>query len=293
VFVGLERGYFEELNVNLDMVRFNSGALMIAPLANGDLDAGSGGTSPGLYNAFGRDLRLKVVSDNGSSRGGSGTSIALVRKDLWDSGAIRSPQDLRGRRVSFATEGSPIDYMMRNLLDQNGMTMDDMDVQRLTSADAMVGLQNRAVDVATAAEPFPTQIEQLGAAVKWLSDGDVVPGYQISTIMFSEKFVTQPAVARAFMVAYVRSVREYLAADSGRADEGMRAAISKWTTVPADLIAQSGVTYMRPDGRPDIDDMYKQQDFWIRHGVMKDRVDLTPFVDLSYVDYANQVLGSR
>ena len=50
---------------------------------------------------------------------------------------------------------------------------------------------------------------------------------------------------------------------------------------------------MRPDGRPDVDDMYKQQDFWLRHGVMKERVDLTPFVDLSYVDYANQILGSR
>ncbi|HLH22563.1 MAG TPA: ABC transporter substrate-binding protein [Chloroflexota bacterium] len=293
VFVGLERGYFEEMNINLDMVRFNSGALMIAPLANGDLDAGSGGTSPGLYNAFARDVRLKVVSDNGSSRAGNGTSIALVRKDLWDSGAIRSPQDLRGRRVSFATEGSPIDYMMRNLLDQNNMTMDDMDVQRLTSADAMVGLQNRAVDVATAAEPFPTQAEQMGVAVKWLNDGDVVPGYQISTIMYSEKFVAQPAAPRAFMVAYVRSVRDYLAADSGRADEGMREAISKWTTVPADLIAQSGAAYIRPNGRVDVDDMYKQQDFWIRHGVMKDRVDLTPFVDMSYVDYANQILGDR
>jgi NitT/TauT family transport system substrate-binding protein len=293
VFVGLERGYFEELNINLDMIRFNSGALMIAPLANGDLDAGSGGTSPGLYNALGRDVRLKIVSDNGSSQPGGGTSIALVRKDLWDAGAIRSPQDLRGRRVSFATEGSPIDYMMRNLLDQNGLTMEDLEVQRLTSADALVGLQNRAVDVATAAEPFPTQVEQMGVAVKWLRDGDVVPGYQISTIMFSEKFVTQPAVARAFMVAYVRSVREYLAADSGRADEGMRAAISKWTTVPADLIAQSAAAYMRPDGRVDVDDMYKQQDFWIRHGVMRERVDLTPFVDLSYVDYANQLLGNR
>jgi ABC-type nitrate/sulfonate/bicarbonate transport system substrate-binding protein len=293
VFIGLERGYFEELNINLDMVRFNSGALMIAPLANGDLDAGSGGTSPGLYNALGRDVRLKIVSDNGSSRAGSGTSVALVRKDLWDAGAIRSPQDLRGRRVSFATEGSPIDYMMRNLLDQNSMTMDDMDVQRLTSADVLVGLQNRAVDVATAAEPFPTQAEQLGVGVKWLTDGDVIPGYQISTIMYSEKFVTQPTVPRAFAVAYLRSVREYLAADSGRADEGMRAAISKWTTVPADLIALSGATYMRPDSRVDVDDMYKQQEFWVRHGVMRERVDLTPYVDMSYVEYANQALANR
>jgi len=293
VFVGLERGYFEELNVILDMVRFNSGALMIAPLANGDLDAGTGGTSPGLYNALLRDVRLKVVSDNGSSRPGGGTSISLVRKDLWDSGAVRSPQDLRGRRVSFATEGSPIDYMMRNLLDQNSMTMEDMDVQRLTSADALVGLQNRAVDVATAAEPFPTQIDNMGVAVKWLADGDVVPGFQISTIMYSEKFATQTPVARAFMVAYVRAVREWLAADSGRADDGMVAAISKWTTVPADQIRQANAPYIKPDSRVDVDDMNKQQDFWIRHGVMREKVDLTPFVDQSYVDYANSVLGPR
>ena len=40
-------------------------------------------------------------------------------------------------------------------------------------------------------------------------------------------------------------------------------------------------------------DMNKQQDFWIRQGVMREKVDLTPFVDHSYVDYANAVLGPR
>jgi ABC-type nitrate/sulfonate/bicarbonate transport system substrate-binding protein len=293
VFVGLERGYFEALNINLDMIRFNSGALMIAPLANNDLDAGSGGTSPGLYNALVRDVRLRIVADGSHSRPGSGTSVILVRKDLWDAGAVRSVQDLRGKRVSFATEGSPIDYMMRNLLRQNSLTMEDMEVVRLTSADALVGLQNRAVDVATAAEPFPTQVETMGAAAKWLNDGDVVPGFQISAIMYSERFAGQPEVARAFMVAYVRAVRDWLDADSGRGDEAMRAAISKWTTVPADVIRVAGAPYIRPDGRVDVDDMNKQQDFWIREGVMRDRLDLTPFVETSHADYANRLLGDR
>src|SRR5262245_55581929 len=183
VFLAIERGYFEQLNLNLDMIRFNSGALMVAPLASNELDAGNGGLSPGLYNALMRDVRLKLIADGSRSRAGFGTSISLVRQDLWDAGAIRTPTDLRGRHVSFATEGSPIDYMMRNLLAQNGMTMDDMDVVRLTSSDVLVGLQNRAVDVATAAEPFPTQVQQMGVAQKWLTDGDVVAGFQIGAIM--------------------------------------------------------------------------------------------------------------
>ncbi len=293
VFVGLERGYFEQLNINLDMVRFNSGALMVAPLANNDLDAGNGGLSPGLYNALMRDVRLRLVADGQSSKAGAGTSIAMVRKDLWDAGAVRVPTDLRGKRVSFATEGSPIDYMMRNLLRQNGMTMDEMDVSHLTSADALVGLQNRAVDVATAAEPFPSQIEAMGAAVKWLSDGDVVPGFQIGAIMFSERFASQPEIGRAFMVAYVRAIREYLDADSGRADDEMVAAISKWTTVPPDAIKAAGAPHFNPSGQLSLEDMNRQQDFWISEGVMKDKVDMSQFVDLGYVEYANQVLGPR
>ena len=293
VFVGIERGYFEELNINLDMIRFNSGALMVAPLANNDLDSGSGGLSPGLYNALMRDVRLKLIADGSSSRAGFGTSIALVRKDLWDAGTVKSPTDLRGLRVSFATEGSPIDYMMRNLLIQNSMTMDDMDVTRLTSADALVGLQNRAVDVATAAEPFPSQVQQMGVAQKWLSDGDVVPGFQIGAIMISERFATQPALVRAFMVGYLRSIRDYQAADSGRADDGMLAAISKWTTVPAEAVKAAGAPYFGPSGQVNLEDLGRQQDFWIREGVMKDKVDMTQFVDASYADYANQVLGAR
>src|SRR5579884_246881 len=293
VFVALERGYFEELNLQLDMIRFNSGALMVAPLASNELDLGAGGISPGLFNALVRDVRLRIIGDGSSSHPGYGTSILLVRKDLWDAGAIRTPQDLRGRRVSFATEGSPIDYVMRNLLYQHGLTMDDMEVVRLTSADVPVGFQNRAVDLAMAAEPFPTQAESVGMAVKWLDDGDIVPGMQISAILASERFVSQPEVARAFMVAYVRAIREYLAANAGRADEGMLAAISKWTTVPVDTIRVAGAPYFRPSGRVDIDDLNRQQEFWIREGVMREKADLSSVVDLQYAEYANSLLGGR
>src|SRR5262249_14425 len=93
VFLGLERGYFGQLNLDLDLIPLNSGALMVAPLASNDLDAGNGGLSPGLYNALMRDVRLKLIADGSRSRAGFGTSISLVRQDLWDAGAIRTPTD--------------------------------------------------------------------------------------------------------------------------------------------------------------------------------------------------------
>ena len=32
----------------------------------------------------------------------------MLRKELWDSGEVRTLPDLRGRRVSFNVEGSPV-----------------------------------------------------------------------------------------------------------------------------------------------------------------------------------------
>ena len=293
LFVALERGYFDELNLRLEMIRFNSGALMVAPLSTGELDFGGGGLNAGLYNALSRDIRIRIVADGSHSHPGWGTSVVLVRKDLWDSGAIRTPADLRGRRVSFATEGSPIDYMMRNWVEQNGLTMDDMEVLRLTSSDVAVGFQNGALDVATASEPFPTQAVASGLAARWLDDGDVVPGMQISAIFASERAVSQPEVMRAFLVAYLRGIREYLEADAGRAADDMLAAISKWTTVPAETLRQAGAPYFDPDGQVNVDDLQRQQEFWLRQGMVRERADLRALVDLRFVEEASRVLGGR
>ncbi|HLI29421.1 MAG TPA: ABC transporter substrate-binding protein [Chloroflexota bacterium] len=293
LFIALERGYFDALNLHLEMIRFNSGALMVAPLSTGELDFGGGGLNAGLYNALSRDIRIRIVADGSRSRPGWGTSVVLVRKDLWDSGAVRSPTDLRGRRVSFATEGSPIDYMMRNWIQQHGLTMDDLEVLRLTSSDVAVGFQNRALDVATASEPFPTQAVASGLAARWLDDGDVVPGMQISALFASERVVGQPEVMRAFLTAYVRAIREYLAADAGRAAEDMLAAISKWTTVPVETLRQTGAPYFDPGGQVDVEDLQRQQEFWLREGMVRERADLGALVDLRFAEAASQLLDGR
>ena len=63
---------------------------MVAPLGTGQLDAGAGSASAGLYNAVARGIKIKIVADKASSAPGYGATKILVRKDR---GRQRTLQD--------------------------------------------------------------------------------------------------------------------------------------------------------------------------------------------------------
>ena len=125
---------------------FQSGAEMVASLGTGELGIGHGATSPGLYNAWGRDIRMLIVADGRHPAAGYGSSWMMVRTAIAPQ--IRDWPDLRGRKVSASLEGSVIDYMVRNGLHQAGMKLDDVDLVRLASPDMLSAFQGGALDAA-------------------------------------------------------------------------------------------------------------------------------------------------
>ena len=78
---------------------------MVAPLGTGDLDAGGGAVSVGLYNAVKRGVGLKVVADKVHYGPGYGFASLLVRKELVESGKFKSYADLKGLRVAISGVG--------------------------------------------------------------------------------------------------------------------------------------------------------------------------------------------
>ena len=85
LFLAQKRGYFTEEGVKVELISFDSGAKMVAPLGAGDLDAAAGAASAGLYNAVNRGLKLKIVADKGTNISGYSYKALTVRKDLIDS----------------------------------------------------------------------------------------------------------------------------------------------------------------------------------------------------------------
>src|SRR5438067_1012334 len=81
----------------------------------------------------------------------------VVRKDLYDSGELRAPADLRGRRVAMNTRGASPEYLLTKVLDGAGLTLDDVDLVTIPFPDMPAALANGSVDAAIPAEPAATR----------------------------------------------------------------------------------------------------------------------------------------
>src|SRR5438105_4648599 len=104
IYIADKKGYFREDGLDVRVTNFRSAADMVAPLATGQLDAGAGSASAGLYNAVASGIRIKIVADKASSSPGYGATKILVRKDLVGT-RYRTLADLKGMKFAMNAPG--------------------------------------------------------------------------------------------------------------------------------------------------------------------------------------------
>src|ERR1700744_6143497 len=63
IYIADKLGYFSDEGLSVTVSNFRSASDMVAPLGTGELDAGAGSPSAGLYNAVLRGVRIKIVAD--------------------------------------------------------------------------------------------------------------------------------------------------------------------------------------------------------------------------------------
>src|SRR4051812_28764314 len=127
LFLAEKRGYFKEEGVKVELIPFDSGAKMVAPLGAGDLDASAGAASAGLYNAVNRGLKLKMVADKGTNIAGYSYKALMVRKDLIESGAFKSLVDLKGKKVAIIANGAADESVINQALKKAGLKDEDIE----------------------------------------------------------------------------------------------------------------------------------------------------------------------
>ncbi len=284
MYLAQDRGYFTEQGLDVTFTPFDSGALMIAPASAGQLDAIAAVPSPSLFNALVRNVALKAIAMQSWSE-----ATLLLRKDLADSGQVKTPADLKGKRVSFNVEGSPVDYQLRRALLAQGLTLADFDVARLANSDLAAALANGAVDAGTASDPLPVLIEERGIGVRFLNTADVI-GPQPSGLLVAGPSLLErgDAITTRFVAAFLKGLRDSIAAthDHHVDDPAVLEIISKWTRVPAETIAQVHTPTADPSGRIDLANLNEQQDFWAHEGQVPTKANLDQFVEYKYLDAA-------
>jgi NitT/TauT family transport system substrate-binding protein len=296
LYLAIERGYLDELNLEVELQDIASAADIPALLTRGEVDFGATAPTPGLFNAISRGLPIKFLLDANSYVPGGRSHVLLARQDLYDSGQLRTMEQMRNRRVALATVQGSLAVDLDRALRRVGLTIEDVETVQLPFPDHAAALANGSIEAAVSLEPFAARSidTQVGSVMRALPED--YPDHQVAVLIISTKMVERPAVVRAFAVAWVRGARDYERARTGSEDaDAVAAILSKYNRLQpaqvASLLRDNRLTGVNPAGRINLDSIQYDIQWYRDHGYLERDMSPSDFVDSQYAEYATSVLG--
>ena len=294
VYIGYERGYYRELGLELQIETIPDPNAISTLTGTNQLDVGGFGVNANPFQAAARGIGIKMVADKGSLRTGFGYAALIGRQDLMDSGQLQSPADLRGRTITKLSPCDSSDPWFERVFQRGGITRDDIEFTFMPFPDVNAALANKAVDVGWQLEPLITLASERSIATRWIRGDEIYPNQQIATLFYSPDFAARTDAAQRFMIAYVRSLRDYndaFAKNRGRAE--VAEVLARNTTVKDlglyDKMTPAGLD---PDGRMNVQGIRDDLAVFGRLGcITSELADVGRVVDESFVNYAVGVLG--
>ncbi len=297
LYVGMDRGYFREVGLEIESSPFGNYATQVPLLAQGQLHVAGCANAVICYNAFSRGLDLRVVTDLQStakterSRGGSGL---MVRKDLWDNGTIRAPRDLIGKTLfTQAGPGSGQHAQAAHWLRGYGIDPAAMDWTQLQFPDLFASMQNQSAELGFQSEPFVTAGLTRGVHHVLASTEEMEPKIQQTFVMYWTGIDRAgPQAGERFMVAWMRAGREFTnAMEYGIEQESVIGALARETGIKdPDVHRQIKYPWRDPNGEIDREALQGDADLFAELGLMSP-MDVTPVLEDKYRQFAVQHLG--
>jgi len=287
LFIAVEKGYFADEGLDVELKFMKSAQPVVMALAAGDVDVGATGLTAGLYNAAANGLKVSIVADKGRVWPGYRLVGLMVSNDAWEKG-VRTLKDLKGRRVGITQMGSTFHYMLGNILARNGMELKDVHVTPLGGVKNMMdAVAANRIETAFMVQPFCTVMEkkEIGHVMLWAGDE---MRYQIAAIFFSGKLAENEGLSLKFLRAYIRACRFYYdncltkkdrLLVKGPAFDEVIDYIAKYTSRKPSLIAL-GLNYNDRNGKLFAEDIQRQIDWYHVHKMVGKRLDAGEIVNM-------------
>jgi NitT/TauT family transport system substrate-binding protein len=292
VYIAIERGYFREANITTEFVPVGAMGDLVGPLATGELQLGTGGPSVGLFNAVSRGVKLKIIADQNTAFPGRSFFALMVRKDLFDSGEIKSFADFKGRKLGMSTRRTTLELDLQKGLKAAGLDLKDVTIVTMGWPQVNAAFGGKTLDVGFQIEPLVSVAVKQKLAVRWKGLDEITPNRQNSFVVASEHFVAKPDLARAWTVAYVRGLRDYNDAFVKNKDrEAIIRILQKHAIKDRETYERMTMPGIHPDGEVNVASIREALDAFKATGEVKPDVDLDTIVDMSFVKHAQEVLG--
>lgn len=293
IFIGMDKGFFDAEGLKIEPIWFKAAQPIALATASGDVDVGATGLTAGLYNSIAQGMKIAVVADKGREWPGYRLGAIIVDTEQWKAG-VRDLKDLKGKRVGITQIGSTFHYILGNLLEKRGMSLNDVKVVPLGSVASMRDtVISHQIESAFLVQPFVTVVEKNRQANVLLWTGDHLP-YQAAANFYGEKIMKNRPLAISFMKGYIRSCRHYydhaLAKKEGPLYQEILTLISKYTEEKTDAVALA-LPYIDRNGELFADDIQKQIDWYHKNDLVSKKMTSSELVDLSFWKEAMRQLG--
>jgi ABC-type nitrate/sulfonate/bicarbonate transport system substrate-binding protein len=294
--VALERGYFKDVGIELDFKgRVGDSAAAMTGAAANNLDVASAATGPALFNSAARGIELTVVAAGSEAFAGDTSQCWVARKDLIESGQVKSPADFKGLRVAGQAQGvgSSNDVYLAKTLAPYGLTAADVEEITMEFGSINQAMSNRAIDIGWQIEPLMTFGIEQGLYDRIACTGAFYPGYQITFLFYSPRFAENTQAARNFMYAHLKGTREYDDAifRNVNRDEIIGMLIKHTAVTDRALWDKMAKRWQNPTGQINTSILASDQEFYVQRGFLNQVVDVSKLLNTSFIDYANAALG--
>jgi NitT/TauT family transport system substrate-binding protein len=289
LFIAVEKGYFEEEGMRVELLPVDGGTENVVQVAAGNFDVAGGGIGAGMLNAVERGIEFEIVAPLHTERPPL-TSPLVVSKARFDSGEITEVADLAGLKVSTNSKGAATEYWLWRALQQGGLDFPDVEVLGVGFREVPAALESGSLDAGILGEPLATLAEDQGLITR-LSQ-DFITDFTSTVIYYNKEWATaNPELAAGFVKAYIRGARD-LNGDAWYEPENL-AIIEKYTGVPAEVVGRANRSYHDPNGEVPLEDLMTLQQFFADEGQLSytEPVDLSQFVNTSYAEAALEALG--
>lgn len=295
LFIAIEKGYFEEENLEVNPQWFEAAQPITVATAGGSVDVGATGITASLYNMVAGGQKLWIVADKGREQEGFSSSALLVPNDSDAS----TPADLKGKRIGITQTGSTFHYMAGRILENHGLSLDDVQLVPLNSIKGLMeSLNSKQVDAVILNEPNISTVVQDGYGKVITQVGEEMD-YQTSGIFFSPKFAEDKDTAVRFLKAYARATEYYydavLTQENGELVPGENydeviGIIANYTDQDPELI-KKGLPYMDRDGRLLESDIQTQVEWYAKEKLIDKEIDVNEIVNTELLEEALTELG--
>jgi NitT/TauT family transport system substrate-binding protein len=229
LYLGMEKGFFEEENLEIEPQLAEGGAAIVPAVISGDYQIGFSNTTS-LVIAASKNLPVQIISQG--VVGGTGDD------DAWDGvvaakgTGIKTPKDLEGKTVAVNTLNNIGPLTINNAMEKAGADYTKIKYVEVPFPDMNAALEAKRVDAAFEVEPAFSGGKAGGGTVVFHSYPETAPSLTVATYFASKEYIAKNTDV---VERFKRAIEKSLDYAQQNPDE-VRTAIGTYTEIPPEVL---------------------------------------------------------